>query len=118
MRIKVKEALNQTEYKTEAKDGMDMALCIIDKYKNELQFSGAYNSLYMIRNGELLEYKAVRNPVGVHMKELPFQNEVVNFETTVVLWLHLPVGYLQKSFLVDEESYYSGTHQSLKHFCR
>jgi len=81
MRIKVKEALNQTEYKTEAKDGMDMALCIIDKYKNELQFSGAYNSLYMIRNGELLEYKAVRNPVGVHMKELPFQNEVVNFET-------------------------------------
>jgi serine phosphatase RsbU (regulator of sigma subunit) len=35
----------------------------------------------MIRNGELLEYKAVRNLVGVHMKELPFQNEVVNFET-------------------------------------
>ncbi|KAB2868656.1 MAG: SpoIIE family protein phosphatase [Bacteroidales bacterium] len=81
MRIKVKEALNQTEYKTEAKDGMDMALCIIDKSKNQLQYSGAYNSLYLVRNNELTEYKAVRNPVGVHMKELPFQNEVVNFET-------------------------------------
>lgn len=77
MRTKVKEALNQTEYKTEAKDGMDMALCIIDKTNNKLQFSGAYNSLYMIRGGEMTEFKAIRNPVGVHMKELPFQNEVI-----------------------------------------
>ena len=80
LRIKVKEALNQTEYKTEAKDGMDIALCIIDKTNNKLQFSGAYNSLYMIRDGEMTEFKAIRNPVGVHMKELPFQNEVIEFK--------------------------------------
>jgi len=77
LRVKVKEALNQTEYKTEAKDGMDIALCIVDKTNNRLQFSGAYNSLYMIRDDELVEFKAIRNPVGVHMKEFPFQNEVI-----------------------------------------
>ncbi|HPI44681.1 MAG TPA: SpoIIE family protein phosphatase, partial [Tenuifilaceae bacterium] len=54
------------------------ALCIIDKTSNKLQFSGAYNSLYMVRNAELIEFKAIRNPVGVHMKELPFQNEVID----------------------------------------
>ncbi|BDX38538.1 hypothetical protein CYCD_18930 [Tenuifilaceae bacterium CYCD] len=79
MRIKVKDALNQTEYKTETKDGMDMALCMIDKSNNQLQYSGAYNSLYLVRNNELTEFKAVRNPVGVHMKELPFQNEIIEF---------------------------------------
>ncbi len=79
MRIKVKDALNQTEYKTETKDGMAMALCVIDKSNNQLQYSGAYNSLYLVRNNELKEFKAVRNPVGVHMKELPFQNEIIEF---------------------------------------
>jgi serine phosphatase RsbU (regulator of sigma subunit) len=58
---------------------MDMALCVIDKSNNQLQYSGAYNSLYLVRNNELKEFKAVRNPVGVHMKELPFQNEIIEF---------------------------------------
>ena len=80
LRVKVKEALNQTEYKTEAKDGMDIALCIIDKASEKMQYAGAYNSLYMVRGEELIEYKAVRNPVGVHMKELPFQNEVIEYQ--------------------------------------
>ena len=45
-----------------------------------MQYAGAYNSLYMVRGEELIEYKAVRNPVGVHMKELPFQNEVIEYQ--------------------------------------
>ncbi|MCB8964429.1 MAG: SpoIIE family protein phosphatase [Bacteroidales bacterium] len=80
LRIKIKEALNQTEYKTEAKDGMDIALCIVNKQKQQLQFAGAYNPLYMVRNNELTEFKAIRNPVGVHMKELPFQNEIIDYQ--------------------------------------
>lgn len=87
LRVKVKEALNQTEYKTEAKDGMDIALCIIDKSSNKLQYAGAYNSLYMIRGDELIEYKAVRNPVGVHMKELPFLNEVIECQPNDLFYI-------------------------------
>jgi serine phosphatase RsbU (regulator of sigma subunit) len=49
----------------EAKDGMDISLCVIDKKEKILQFSGAYNNLYLIRNKELLEYPADRMPIGI-----------------------------------------------------
>lgn len=80
LRIKVKEALNQTIFKTETKDGMDIALCIIDKYSNRVQYAGAYHPLILIRNGELIEYKATRNPVGVHIKEFPFENNEIEYQ--------------------------------------
>jgi serine phosphatase RsbU (regulator of sigma subunit) len=48
---------------------MDMALCIIDEDEKKLQFAGAYNSLYYIRNGELDQIKADRMPIGVHLRE-------------------------------------------------
>jgi hypothetical protein len=34
----------------EQKDGIDMAIAVIDKKKKELQFAGAYNPLYLLRN--------------------------------------------------------------------
>jgi len=45
-------------------DGMDMALMCYDRNTNTLEFSGAYNSLYLYRGKELEEYKANRFPIG------------------------------------------------------
>jgi serine phosphatase RsbU (regulator of sigma subunit) len=36
------------------KDGMDIALCTIDTDTLELEFSGAHNPVYIIRNAELV----------------------------------------------------------------
>lgn len=46
------------------KDGMAMAFCRIDIKSMKLDFSGSYNPLYHLRNGELKEYKAERIPIG------------------------------------------------------
>ena len=46
------------------KDGMDMALCVIDREKSTLEFAGAVNELYLIRDSELLTYKGDRSPIG------------------------------------------------------
>lgn len=54
MRKEVIKALNQTGESGTHKDGMDMALISINHKTNVLQFSGANNPLYIIRNGELL----------------------------------------------------------------
>ncbi|MCK5822437.1 MAG: tetratricopeptide repeat protein, partial [Bacteroidales bacterium] len=54
----LKETLHQTDDKHETRDGMDIALYIIDTEKQVLQFSGAYNPLYLIRDKELCQYKA------------------------------------------------------------
>ncbi len=46
------------------KDGMDLALCVID-YKNmKLQFSGAKNPLCLIRNNEIIQIKGDRQAIG------------------------------------------------------
>ncbi|MBW8049719.1 MAG: SpoIIE family protein phosphatase [Cytophagales bacterium] len=56
----------QSELKdSSVKDGMDMALCSIDLHKRELQFAGAYNSLYMIRNNTLKVINGDRFPIGI-----------------------------------------------------
>jgi len=46
------------------KDGMDIALCVIDYPSMTLQYAGAYNPLILIRNDELTEIKADRMPVA------------------------------------------------------
>ena len=49
-----------------SKDGMDISLCVIDYTKNELQFSGAYNPLIIINNGDLTEIKGNKMPIGIY----------------------------------------------------
>lgn len=87
LRFKVKEALNQTVFKTETKDGMDIALCLIDKKNNQVQYAGAYNPLVLLRNNELIEYKATRNPVGIHIKEFPFENTIINTQANDIFYI-------------------------------
>jgi serine phosphatase RsbU (regulator of sigma subunit) len=78
LREKIKFSLHQTGKEGENKDGMDMALCILHKNKNVLEYAGAYNPLYLIRDGELIEYKADRMPVGIyHVEKGTFTNNEI-----------------------------------------
>ncbi len=73
LREKIKQSLGQTGSYNEAKDGMDMSLCIIDNQNYKVQYSGAYSPLYLVKNKQLIETKATRNPIGIHLKEKPFE---------------------------------------------
>lgn len=46
------------------KDGMDMAICVIDRDNFTMKYAGAVNDLYMVRDSELVVYKGDRSPVG------------------------------------------------------
>ncbi len=46
-------------------DGMDLALICYNKDTQILEYAGAYNPLFHIRNGELEEIKADRFPIGM-----------------------------------------------------
>jgi serine phosphatase RsbU (regulator of sigma subunit) len=65
LRNEIKKALHQKGNIDEARDGMDICLCMIDQEKKIIQYSGAFNNLYLIRNGELLEFPADRMPIGI-----------------------------------------------------
>ncbi len=60
-------------------DGMDIALCCFDKEKMTLEYAGAYNPLYLVRNKQLTEFKADRHAVGAFIEnEIKFftNNEI------------------------------------------
>lgn len=62
LHLGVAKALRQRE--TENRDGMDMALCVIDEEAKTLIFAGAKNPLVYIEKGELVEIKADKVPIG------------------------------------------------------
>lgn len=68
LRKRIISSLKQRGEEGENKDGMDMSVCVYNPDRHHLQFAGAYNSIYLIRNGELEEIKADRMPVGIHQK--------------------------------------------------
>ncbi|MFY9310409.1 MAG: SpoIIE family protein phosphatase [Bacteroidia bacterium] len=70
---KVSEALSTI------KDGMDMALCIINFEKLEMQYAGANNPIFMVREGEgLSEIKATKQAIGADTsEEKVFANNVI-----------------------------------------
>jgi serine phosphatase RsbU (regulator of sigma subunit) len=47
-----------------SKDGMDISFCCLDPKTNVLEWAGAFNSLYLVRNGDLQEIKANKFPIG------------------------------------------------------
>lgn len=78
LREQIKKALHQKGTPGERKDGMDIAFCAINTKTNHLQFAGAYNPLYVIRNQnnetKLIELKADKQPIAIYFKEKPFKN--------------------------------------------
>ena len=60
------KALRQTGGRMQQKDGMDMALCSLDVANKTVQYAGAYNPLMIVREGEVLETRADRMPIGIY----------------------------------------------------
>ncbi|QQR88070.1 MAG: SpoIIE family protein phosphatase [Flavobacteriales bacterium] len=46
------------------RDGMDLALCSYDPARMVLEYAGANCPLYIVRNGELIEYNPDKIPIG------------------------------------------------------
>jgi len=95
LRTKVKSSLNQTGMTHEAKEGMDMALCIINLEELYCEFSGANIPLFLLRNKELIEYEADDQPVSVYIKEKEFTNNRITLLKNDQLYM-LSDGYVDQ----------------------
>ncbi|MCQ2973254.1 MAG: tetratricopeptide repeat protein [Bacteroidales bacterium] len=75
LRTMVKTLLHQNENENMPKDGMDISLIVVDKKSKVLEYSGANLPLLYIRNGQEYQLKPNRNPIGVYIKEKPFESQ-------------------------------------------
>jgi len=87
LRHELKEALHQSDKDYSYNSGMDIALCVINKNKKLIQYSGANAPLYLVRNNKLVEYKPTRNPIGLTPIEIPFLNHEIEYEENDVFYL-------------------------------
>ena len=96
LRDYVKESLHQTGKEGESKDGMDIALCIIDPQHKKLEYSGAYNPLYLARNDEFISLKADRMPIGIHIIEKEsFTNHEIDIKKGDIIYVFTD-GYIDQ----------------------
>lgn len=66
---------------SDQRDGMNVGLVTIDRAASTLAYAGAYGPLYIIRQGELVEHKGDRMPIGLHAGEItPFQRVEIALE--------------------------------------
>ncbi len=87
LRNHIIKSLRQTQTIETGKDGMDVSLTIIDRENLTAEYAGAFNPLIICRNGEIIEYKADRMPVGMHFKyEIPFQNHLIKLQKNDMLY--------------------------------
>ena len=103
---KVTDAIIETFEKSdnELKDGMDIALCCFNLTTNELQYSGANNSVWIVSKRKALnletkivplpdnslylhEIKATKQPVGQYTKRIPFETHKVQLEQDDLVYL-------------------------------
>jgi len=114
LRDKVIKYFHKKKEEDITKDGMDISLIIYDPNDYTLQYAGAYNPIFIIRNGELqvitnedvvnqiaptcssglnddfklYEIKGNRMPIGVHIRSNePFTNFVINMKTDDLVYM-------------------------------
>ncbi|MEY5048006.1 MAG: Nitrate/nitrite sensor protein NarX [Bacteroidota bacterium] len=63
-----------------SKDGMDIAICRINYKQNIMQYAGAFNPIYRIRDGELEEFKANKFPIGHYVEDPSLKYTNIDFE--------------------------------------
>jgi len=86
LRKQIKLSLRQHGKRDESKDGIDMAIGVLDLKSMKLQYAGANIPLYLIShvNGtsELIEIKPDRMPLGYyHSKDVSFVNHDIALDT-------------------------------------
>jgi glycosyltransferase involved in cell wall biosynthesis len=69
------------------RDGLDIALISIDLKTRKLQYSGAYIPLIIIRNGELIEYKAVKASIVYSRNPKPFEQVEISLMDGDIIYL-------------------------------
>jgi len=87
LRDALMKSLHQTGREDEARDGIDIALCVIDKNTNILEYSGANNPCYIIRDNKIIDLKADRMPIGIHPILNDFNSQQLELKKNDVIYL-------------------------------
>jgi len=88
LRERIMKSLHQTGMDEENKDAIDMALLVFNEETGELQYAGANNPMYHVRNGKLTVVKADKMPVGINaIEEESFTNHTLQLISDDMIYI-------------------------------
>ncbi len=106
LRTRVIQSLHQTGRTDEQRDGMELALCIFDPDFEQMQYSGAFRPLYLVRKQEIMEVKADKMPLGIYDDHQPFTCHNLHLQKNDTLYLFSD-GYVDQTGGPKRKSYKS-----------
>ena len=112
LRDHIIRTLHQKHSAKNTRDGMEMALFILDLENNNLQFSGARRPLYIIRDNQLIEMAGDRIPLGIYDEESTFTNKEIKFKKDDIVYLFSD-GYVDQLGGPDRKSFRSKNFKEL-----
>lgn len=80
---KLNERFNKSLHKTDdtsVRDGLDITICCLNRNTLELNFAGANNPLWIIKDGVIVEHKTDKMPIGQIEKKELYTNHTVQLE--------------------------------------
>ncbi|HEY4786582.1 MAG TPA: SpoIIE family protein phosphatase, partial [Bacteroidales bacterium] len=82
-------SLHQSGKPDEPKDGMEMAMCIIDTVKMKMQYAGAHNPVFFIHAGKPVILEADKMSIGIYQDfDVPFTNQWFDLESGDIIYLY------------------------------
>ncbi len=97
LNCQIAKTLRQSDNESLVHDGMDLVLCRIDKKSNIMTMSGIHNSMYLIRNKELGEFRCDYHPLtgDIHPDEMPYNSTEITLEKGDIIYLFTD-GYMDQ----------------------
>lgn len=69
------------------RDGMDIGLCVIDKDRKKIEYSGAFFPLYLIRDNSLIEIKGDKLIIGMNPSGISYTNHEIDLNEDDILYI-------------------------------
>jgi serine phosphatase RsbU (regulator of sigma subunit) len=116
LREHVMKALNQTGEAEELKVGIDMGICIINLETEELNFSGAFHPIYVLKpDSQIFEIQGDKMQIGVAADmEQPFTNHVIKLKKNDMIYMFTDGFVDQFGGPYDKKFKYKNFRQLLK----
>ena len=87
LRKNIIKSLNQKFNEKGAKDGMDMAICKINKDNLNAQYSGANNPVLIVNKDKTQYIKANKMPIGIYRKIKPFATHDLQLQKNDIIYM-------------------------------
>ncbi len=98
----------------DVKDGMDIAILVIDKNNRTIEYAGAINPLFIVRNNRIIEVKGNRFSVGSmdYDEKVTFESHLMRLRDNDMLYMYSD-GYSDQFGGPHGKKY---KHQRFRHF--